>query len=1176
MIFDQCFTSYIFFKRVLVFAFLLFFAGCQFFTDHSKFIAVAPTESGIDFANTLVYNDSLTVLEFEYMYNGGGVALCDINNDGLTDIFFTGNMVSNKLYLNLGDWKFENITKSAKLESNGWSNGVAIIDINQDGYKDIYVSRGGPRGTPKKDRANLLYINNGDNTFNEAAATYGLDDTSYTVQAAFFDYDKDGDLDVYLLSNALVDFNRNTSRPKNNNGKAPSADKLYENTGRNEFIDVSNKANILIEGFGLGVEICDINNDNWPDIYVSNDFLTDDLIYINQKDGSFENQAFKYLKHQTYNGMGNDVADYNNDGLVDIVVLDMLPKDNKRRKLTMMGNNYDEFQNGLSYGYQPQYVRNTLQLNNGNGTFSEIGQLAGIDATDWSWSALFADYDNDGWKDLLITNGYRQDITNLDFMVYGQQALAMGTAEANKKERLKALNELEGIKLNNFIYKNQRNLEFSDETKSWGLTAPTFSNGAAYGDLDNDGDLDLVINNIDEKASIYRNTTIAKDSPVEHHFLRIKLKGPKGNRDGLGATVVLKHNNMIQHQYYSPFRGYLSTVESYLQFGLGVTTMVDSVIVIWPDGAQAILKDVVADQVLEVDYSDAIIDSAIADDPGSKYFIPNNKIRYKHQENAFVDFKLQPLLPHMHSKNGPGIAVGDINNDRLEDFYVGGASGYTGGLFIQQPDGQFNVSKLPGDSLKENMGVLLFDADNDGDLDFYLASGGSTHPKGSPLYQDQLLLNDGDGNFRQTKDVLPGVAESNASVAAGDYDGDGDLDILVAGRVSPGEYPMPANSYLLRNDTKDGQCRFTDVTAQLLPELKEVGMVTSVLWTDINNDGLKDILMVGEFMPITVYKNLGNGFEKLSSSAGLANTSGWWNSLVSGDFDNDGDIDYIAGNLGLNTRFKVSPKEPLCIYANDFDKNGRIDPVMCYFVEGTNYLAHSRDDLIAQINAMRGRFRTYNAYASSTFDRSFLPEEIENAYIVKAEIFESCYIENEGNEKFKITRLPVQAQFSPIYGMVAKDINADGNLDLITVGNSYATEVSLGRYDASIGNVFFGDGKGNFETVNPKESGLVVNGDAKGLVTLSAADGDQLLLAANNSDSLTSYSFKVGRTFKADLADDYAIMTLRNGRKVRHEFYYGNTYLSHSERSVVIPENILTLEVIDIRNNKRKIKLTHD
>ena len=1162
-------------KITAIITFLLVMVSC----GKSRFAEMKPGSTGIDFANTLIYADSLTILDFEYMYNGAGVGIIDANNDGLLDLYFTGNMVSSRLLLNLGKWKFKDVTEFAGVGTTGWANGVSIIDINQDGLSDIYVSLGGPRGRTDRDRANLLFINNGPSgdqgipTFTESAAAYGLDDTEYSVQATFLDYDKDGDLDVYLLSNALVNFNRNTSKPRELTGKEPSVDKLYRNNGDLTFSDVSKEAGILVEGFGLGVEICDINQDLWPDIYVANDFLTDDLIYVNQQDGSFKNQPGQYIKHQTFNGMGADLADINNDGLSDIVVLDMYPADNRRRKLTMMGNNYDEFHTGLSYGYQPQYVRNTLQLNNGNGSFSEIGQLAGIDATDWSWSPLLADYDNDGLKDLFITNGYRQDITNLDFMVYGQQVLQMGTDEANKKQRLEALNKLPGIKIANYMYKNNGDFYFSDVTKDWGLSTPTYSNGAVYGDLDNDGDLDLVINNIDQPASVYQNMSEREHSM---NYLRIQFDGPPLNREGIGAQVYLKYQDQVQHQFYTPVRGYISSVEPFLHFGLGDVTSVDQLEVLWPDGEQQIIKNVAANQTLKLEFSQAQIRSY--DKPAQTSIMKRVDdglgINFVHQENQYVDFKLQPLLPHMHSRNGPGLAVGDINGDDLEDFYIGGATGFPGKLFVQQPTGGFLSGTLGQDSLYEDMGVVLFDADNDTDLDLLVVSGGAVHIKESALYTDRLYLNDGKGNFTKTTDVLPDIRQSGSSALAADYDRDGDLDLFIGGRVVSGEYPLPAYSALLRNDSRPGdQAKFTDVTEELATGLSEVGLVTSALWTDYDNDGWVDLIVVGEFMPFHFFHNEQGRLVDRTQDSGVTHSSGWWNSLVGGDFDQDGDTDYLAGNLGLNTRFHATPDEPLCIYAKDYDKNGRIDPVMCYFVQGKNYLAHSRDDMIEQINAMRARFRTYGDYAEATFDRSFLPEEINTAYVVKSENFASCYIENLGAGRFELKLLPIEAQFSPIYGMTVDDYDQDGDLDVLTAGNFYYPEVSIGRYDASIGLYLAGDGTGNFKPMKVSESGFFADGDAKGMAQIRTTDHKSLILVANNADRLDVFQTdSPANSFTAENQDAYAVVKLKDGRSYRQEFYYGSTYLSHTTRSFTFTDAVESVEVYDYSGNKRTIK----
>ncbi|HET6543126.1 MAG TPA: CRTAC1 family protein, partial [Chryseolinea sp.] len=632
------------------------------------FEPVSPEFSGVTFANTLVYTDTLTVLDFEYLYNGAGVGIADINNDGLLDIYFSGNMTSGKLYLNKGNpsdaetgWKFEDITEQAGVTTSAWVNGVSMVDINQDGFKDIYLCVAGTRNTPKNKMNNLLFINNGNSTFTESAASYGLQGTGYNIQSTFFDYDRDGDLDVYLLRNAFVEYSRNRARPKSVKGESSTTDQLYRNNGDQTFTDVSSEAGILIEGFGLGVQVCDINEDHWPDIYVSNDFITNDLLYINNQNGTFSNRARQYFKHETYNAMGNDVADINNDGLVDIVELDMLPEDNLRWKVTIMGNNYDEFENTLKFGYEPQYIRNTLQLNNGNGSFSEIGYLAGIEATDWSWSPLLADYDNDGLKDLFITNGYRQDITNLDFIKFSERTLRMGTEEGNKKERLAMLEKIPGIKVHNYIYKNRGDLTFSDQSKSWGLSAPGFSNGAAYADLDNDGDLDLVLNNIDAPATLYKNS-INTFTKKTSNYLKVDFQGAPLNREGLGTKVYLRYQGNLQYQYFTAVRGFLSSVEPGLHFGLGDTGSIDSLEVIWPDGRYQLLKDVKANQEIILRYSSAAPRSETKEKAEAVPLLFTEVasqlgIDYTHQENEFVDFKVQPLLPHMHSKNGPGIAV---------------------------------------------------------------------------------------------------------------------------------------------------------------------------------------------------------------------------------------------------------------------------------------------------------------------------------------------------------------------------------------------------------------------------------------------------------------------------------------------------------------------------------------
>ena len=1176
------------FLRYFVLLLTIAVGGCQFIQSPKLFRELSSAQTGVTFTNQLTYTDSLSVLEFEYMFNGAGVALCDINNDKLLDIFFTGNMVSSRLYLNKGGLKFEDITEKAGLKTAGWAYGVSVVDINQDGFQDIYVSKAGHRGTPAQDMHNLFFINNGNLTFTESAAAMHLDDDGYDIQSAFFDYDHDGDLDMYLLRNAIVNFNRNASRPKQTDGQASSTGKLFRNEGIQKdglptFTDVSREAGLTIEGFGLGVNICDLNNDNWPDIYVSNDFKTNDLVWINNQNGTFTNQASKLLRHETYNGMGNDIADFNNDGLADIMVVDMLPPDNKRWKLTMMGNNYDEFQQDIAYGYEPQYVRNTLQLNNGNGpdglpSFSEIGQLAGVQATEWSWAPLFADYDNDGWKDLFVANGYRQDITNLDFILYGKKALFMGTPEANRKERLDELQKFPGIQVPNCMYRNNGSinpgdLTFTDVSKQWGITQPTYTNGAAYGDLDNDGDLDLVLNNLDQEASIVENQT--NILTPDHAFLRLNFNGPTGNRDGVGAKVWLWQKGHMQYNYFSPYRGYLSTVEPFLHFGLQKGA-VDSLKVEWPDGKQQVLIHPLTNQLLTLAYNNA--QASLSKKPEQPPMTPlfvecedDYQIQYQHKEDNFVDYRTQPILTHLNSHNGPGLAVGDVNSDNLDDFYVGGAAGSQGRLFIQQSNGTFHQQVVSPDSVADDMGALFFDADGDGDQDLYVVSGGvSLAKEGDRVYQHRLYLNDGQGRFSRLMSGLPKLASSGSSVIASDYDHDGDLDLFVGGRVCPNDYPLSPASFLIRNDSQKGRCRFSDATQLSGLPTPRLGMVTSALWTDFDNDTWTDLIVVGEFMPIRFFKNSRGHFTEITEQTGLQHTAGWWNSLVGGDFDNDGDIDYLVGNLGLNSRYKASPEDPICLYASDYDKNGRLDPIMCHFVDGEEYIVHARDDINKQMAAMRARFKNYTDYAEATFKESFRSDELADAYVLKSERLQTSYLENKGNGHFAFRALPQVVQLSPVFGMQTGDFDRDGQLDALLVGNSFSTEVNAGRYDAQGGLLLKGDGKGNFRA---DRSQFNLTGDNKSIAQLQGANHAALLLVSSNNTKLRA--FRVQQPIEQQIAllptDAYALLTDQWGRKQRQEFYYGHSYLSQQSRHLAIPAHVRSVVVYSTNGQHRLV-----
>jgi hypothetical protein len=1182
------------------------------------FERLSPQETGITFTNTLIENDTFNVLEFTYFYNGGGVGIGDVNNDGLSDIYFTANMTSSKLYLNKGNWKFEDITDAAGVTTDRWARGVSMVDINSDGLLDIYVSVSGT--TRATNQTNLLFINQGTNGqgkpfFKEQAKSYSLADTAHTTQTAFFDYDLDGDLDAYLLTNAIESFSPNTIRPKKVKGEGLSTDRLYRNEGKGPnghpiFTDVSKKAGITIEGYGLGIVVNDINADGWPDIYCANDFISNDLIWINNRNGTFTNQAATLLKHQSYNGMGVDIADFNNDALVDIVVLDMLPEDNKRQKTMSGGMKYDKFQAELKAEYEPQFMRNTLQLNNGNRPrtntdtsfagnmpiFSEIGQLSGISKTDWSWSALFADFDNDGYRDLFVTNGYGKDVTDLDFVLYqSQQAMIYEGRENIRARQREIAKKQPGAKVHNYLFQNNGDLTFADKSTEWGVTLPTFSNGAAYADLDNDGDLDLVVNNINDPADIYRNTTVEnRTKENSHHFLRVKLKGPSNNAAGLGTKVKLSYEGKKQFHEHTPYRGFQSTVEDAIHFGLGTRKEIDSVEITWPDGTYQLLQQVKTDQILTVDYKNAKAKPAPSAGTDVTLFEEAPEafgIAYTHQENDFIDFKRQPLLPHKYSRNGPGIAVGDVNGDGLEDFFVGGASGSAGKLFLQgkssTDEPSFSSYAVDKEGKKEeDMGTLLVDVDNDQDLDLYVVSGGNEFPSRSPLYQDRLYLNDGKGNFTKDSLALPALRSSGSCVVAADYDRDGDLDLFVGGRVSSNAYPLVPQSYLLRNDTdtRSRKVLFTDVTEEVCASLTSIGMVTAALWTDFNTDGQIDLIVVGEWMPISFFQNQRGKLVDVTATTGLTHTSGWWNSLAASDFDNDGDTDYIAGNLGLNSKYKSSPEEPVCVYADDFDKNGTLDPILCYYLPGEEggeraaYPTHSRDVLIDQINSMRRQYPKYAEYALTKAENLLPEEELKNAYIVKSETFHSSYLENQGGGKFTNKPLPTEAQVAPLFGMSPGDYNNDGNVDLLVTGNSYATEVVAGQYDALIGLFLQGDGGGNFTPTPASRSGFLVEGDAKGMVHLPLANGNTLILSAQNSGKLKSHVLRQKElndspphSIKLAPLDAYIEFTF-NGKKQRHEGYYGSTYLSHSSRRMSVPSQAKEATITDYAGKRRKIK----
>jgi len=1127
--------------------------------------------TGIYFSNDLQDDENLNIITFEYFYNGAGVGIGDINNDGLDDIFFAANMKSNRLYLNKGSLQFEDITDKSGLKSSGkWATGVSMVDINQDSLMDIYVCYAGPLLSPDR-RANELYINNGNNTFTEKAKEYGLADTGHSVQAAFFDYDLDGDLDVYILTNITDKTGPNIIRSKRLKSEMINTDRLYRNNGNNTFTDVSADAGITIEGYGLGVSVCDINRDGWPDVYVSNDYLSNDLLYINNHDGTFTDRLVDYFKHTSYSAMGNDVSDFNNDGMLDVFTVDMLPPDNKRQKMMFGSTNYDRYRSEIQYGYSPQFMRNTLQLNegetaSGHPLFSEIGQLAGVEATDWSWSPLFADMDNDGWKDLIITNGFARDITNRDFVSYRmQEFLQQGDNQSKKKRLLNAVNSIEGAHIPIFAFKNNGDLTFSDYSSSWGFTQPSYSTGAAYGDLDNDGDLDYVTNNINGPAFIFKNNS---DSQSDSHFLNVLFKGASRNRQGYGAKVLLHVSGAaIQYQENSPCRGYQSSVAQGLHFGLGHATVIDSIRVIWPDQKEQVLKQINVNQSIVLKNSDAHVIEAVQPKPVEQLFenvTDERHVLFKHEETEYADFKIQPLLPHKYSENGPGIAVGDVNGDGLEDFFVGGGFKQSGMFGIQTKAGRFLTKPLTNQTkYQEDMGALLFDADGDRDYDLYVVSGGNEFICGSSYYQDRLYINDGTGDFKLSTNTLPAVAASGSCVIAADYDKDGDLDLFVGGRLTPQHYPQPGQSFILENT----RGHFTDVTEKIAPGLRHVGMVTSALWTDIDNDQQLDLLVVGEWMPITIFKNNRGEFHQEKP---IPNSTGWWNSVLAADFDEDGDIDYVLGNLGLNTKYKTSVEQPVSVYVGDFNHDGTPDAILSRYIQGVNRPAHPRDDLFQQIVQFKKKYQNYKAYAEATME-SLLEGTNTKPKVFQCQTFQSSYLENKGQEGWKLSPLPTQSQFAPVFGIAIGDYDNDDHQDILLSGNSYATDVLTGRYDAFKGLLLKGNGRGSFLPLNTKQSGVLVDGNGKSLSELIDCNGRTLLLAAQNDDTLKvlENTRVEGRVIQIRDDEIYAIITHDDNRKSKQEFYFGAGYLSQSSRKLRISKDVKQVTIYSSSGQSR-------
>ncbi len=1038
-------------------------------------------------------DSAVNIVTYLYYYNGGGVAAGDIDGDGLVDLYFTSNLGSNRLYRNLGNFQFEDVTARAGVaDSVGWKSGVTMADVNGDGRLDIYVS--GVDYLGMKGR-NVLYINNGDGTFTDRTDEYGLAFSGYSTQAAFFDYDGDGDLDMYLLNSSTFAELRARKSPSRTERNARAGDRLYRND-RGHFVDVSASAHIYggVEGFGLGVAISDLNLDGCPDIYIANDFPENDFLYLNNCNGTFTESIAQATGHTSRFSMGADAADFNNDGRPDIAVVDMLPDSERILKTAATAESYSLFNQKLALDYHYQYARNTLQLNrgvtDGKLRFSEIGLLAGIAATDWSWAPLFADYDNDGRKDLFVTTGIYRRPNDLDYIASFD---SVPTGVEPPAARLIA--KMPHVPQPNYAFHNNGDLTFTNLAAQWGLNAAGFSNGAAYVDLDNDGALDLVVNNLNAPATVYRNRARDLDS-AGHHFLTVTLRGSGANTGGVGAKVMIAAGGSHQLVEVMPTRGFESAVDPRAHFGLGTSSRVDSLTVIWPDRRYQLLANVPADQIITVSQSDAHTQPPsrpTAHRPRFSDVTDRLPISYKHADNTFFDFGREPLMLHLLSTEGPALAVGDVNGDGVDDIYAGGAKWQAGELFLQGREGRFKAVAEPAfraDSLHEDVDAAFFDADGDGDLDLYVVSGGNEFWEGEPLH-DRLYLNDGRGNFSRA--ALPDFAHNGSCVALG-----GDF-LFVGSRVVARRYGVTPRSYLLEND---GHGHFRDVTATIAPGLDSVGMVTAASWVDYDGDGKLDLIVVGEWMPVRAFHQENGRFVDRTEQSGFAHTNGWWTSVQAADLNADGHPDLILGNFGLNSLLRASRAEPAQLYVGDFFHTGTLAQILTSYWHGVSYPFAGRDELLQIMPSLRSRYPTYASFGASRIQDIIPRQELKKARVLEADTFASAIALNRGDGTFELRELPAEAQFAPIYASLVEDFDGDGNTDLIVAGNFYGVTPAEGRYDASYGLFLHGDGRGGFAAVGMEQSGLAIDGQARHLALLKRANGDQVIVVAKNSDRL--------------------------------------------------------------------------
>lgn len=1093
------------------------------------FKLLAPSETGIDFANQVSEDTTFNILNYLYFYNGGGVSIGDVNNDGLPDIYFTANRLANKLYLNKGNFKFEDITKKAGVAGTiGWTTGTSMADVNGDGWLDIYVCNVSNLLGLKAN--NQLFINNQNGTFSEKAKEYGLDFSGFATQASFFDYDNDGDLDCYLLNHSTHYEGTYRRADEIRPEKSESAgDKLMRNDN-GKFTDVSGEAGIYSSavGYGLGITTGDINNDGWQDIYIGNDFHENDYLYLNNGNGTFTESIREVAGHTSKFSMGTDMADFNNDALLDVFSADMMPENEQIRKESEESSDaYSIYKFKLTFGYYHQFSKNALQLNvpmpstpvrpKINFRLAEIAQLAGVATTDWSWSVLFADLDNDGWKDLFIANGIPHRPNNMDYLKFvSEPEIKGGLSQGVNIARLKYVEQMPVIKIGNYAFKNNKNLTFSNLSNAWGLDKAGFSNGTAYADLDNDGDLDLVVNNINETASIYQNRNEQFD---KNNYLKIKLIGSDKNTSGIGAKITLKFkDNSVIYQEQSPTRGFQSSVDHVLTIGIGKNEVVDTLIVTWLNGKSQLIANVKPSNntvpLLTLKQTDASVSifkskktqKTIFEDITAQVNIP-----FKHQENAVTDFEREFLIPYALSTQGSKIAKGDVNGDGLEDIFIPNGKWKTSALLFQQKDSKFKSVQMPVfdvDSICEDVSAAFFDADNDKDLDLVVASAGNEFFGKMKEIQPRLYLNDGKGNFSKVNGAIPDIFLNASCVKPADFDGDGDIDLFVGARVEARKFGVAPQSYLLRNM---GNAKFEDVTSQVMPKAA-MGMVTDAIWADFNNDKQLDLVVVGEWMPITFLENK-NGKLSVNKQIEVKNSEGFWNSIAADDFDGDGDIDFVAGNWGQNSYLKPTENEPITMYVKDFDNNGSLDPIICVYrtnPEGNRalYPLASKDEMTSQLPHLRKKYLKYKDYATATIQDVFSADTLQGALVKNAYHFSTSYLENKGKDGFEMTALPIESQFSVVFALQTGDFDGDGQKDILLAGNFESVTPMLSRYDASSGLLLKGNGKGKFVPILPSQSGFVAKGECRDMQFIKLANGKTVALLMRNNDILQVLEWK--------------------------------------------------------------------